>query len=282
MEAVNSAEKNELVGNHTLVSNEEECVARILRERNLHNTNSTSKPVRPRDTFYTRYGKRLLDILISLPACIIFLPLNFVLGICTFFDVGRPILFRQTRVGRYGKRFTMVKFRNMNEKKDNDGKLLPPSQRVTRFGYFMRKFSLDELLSFWNVLKGDMSIIGPRPMPVFIHERMSDRHRQRTLVRPGLECPRVIHVENEDIFKFHRTYENDIWYVENISLALDIKLLWKLVKMTFSMGKRKDQAKGNNISYFVGYDEQGRAISMINYRQLYAKQANGVERSIQN
>ena len=259
------------VGNRRLSSNEEKAAADYLREHFLDITNSNSKPVQPRNTIYAKYVKRLLDILISLPIFIFLLPFNFIFGICTLIDVGLPIFYKQTRMGRNEKPFTMVKFRNMNEKKDADGNLLPPSQRVTKFGKFMRKFSLDELLNFWSVLKGDMSLIGPRPQPVFIHERMSQRHKMRTAVRPGLECPRMIHVPDEEIFKYNRTFENDIWYVENVSFLLDVKMVFALFKMVFSFRKRGDQAKGKGITYFVGYNEKGQAISLINYRDLSAE-----------
>lgn len=241
-----------------------------LRIHYLEKTNRNALPVRPKNTLYTKVFKRILDIAIALPAVIVLLPINLILGICTFFDVGYPIFYKQTRVSKNEKEFVLVKFRNMNEKKDADGNLLSPSQRVTKFGKFMRKYSLDELLNFWSVLKGDMSIIGPRPMPVFLFERMSDRHKMRTAVRPGLECPRVIHTDNEQIFKYQRTYENDIWYVENVSFLLDIKLCFMLVKMVFS-SRRKNQAEGNGISYFVGYNEEGMAMSLINYRNMVAE-----------
>lgn len=257
------------VGKNILISNEEKQVAELLREKYLAHTNAISAPVHPKDTFYTRYGKRILDIAVSFPAFIILLPFNLIFGICTFFDVGRPIFYKQTRVGKDEKPFMMVKFRNMNEKKDAEGKLLPPSQRVTKFGKFMRKFSLDELLNFWSVLKGDMSLIGPRPSPTFIHERMSERHKCRTAVKPGLECPRVIHVEGEEICKYQRTYENDIWYVENVNFLLDVKLAFCLVKMVFSTKMRTKQAEGKGVSYFIGYEEHGYAISLITYHKLY-------------
>lgn len=256
------------VGNKSLVSNEEEIAAEYLREKNLKRKNETSAPVHPKDTFYTRHGKRFLDIAISLPAFTILLPFNAVFGLCTFVDVGSPIFYKQTRVGKDGKHFMLVKFRNMNNKTDKDGKLLPPSQRVTKFGKFMRKLSLDELLNFWSVLKGDMSIIGPRPQPVFIYERMCDRHKMRTAVRPGLECPRVIHVPGEEICKFQQTFENDVWYVENVSFLQDVKMVLLLVKMVFSMGKRSSQASGKGISYFVGYTKDGIAIGMNSYREM--------------
>lgn len=255
-------------GNANMVSMDEENVVAHLREQNLEYVNRVSAEVHPKNTVYTRVIKRILDVLISLPAFIILLPFNAVFAVCTFFDVGRPIIFKQTRSGKDGKPFVMVKFRNMNEKKDADGRLLPPSQRVTKFGRFMRKYSLDELLNFWSVLKGDMSIIGPRPQPIFIYERMSERHKMRSAVRPGLECPRVIHVPDEEIYKFQRTFENDIWYVENCGFLTDCKMLIALVKMVFAMGKRRDQASGKGITYFVGYDGNGRAISLKNYKQL--------------
>lgn len=255
-------------GNQKLASSEETWAADYLREHYLEQTNQNSTPVYPRNTIYTRYVKRLLDIAISLPVFCVLLPVNVLFGICTFFDVGRPIFFKQTRMGMNEKPFTMVKFRNMNEKKDADGNLLPPSQRVTKFGKIMRKLSFDELLNFWSVLKGDMSIIGPRPQPVFIHERMSQRHKIRTAVRPGLECPRMIHVPEEEVFKYHRTFENDVWYVENVSFLLDIKMVLALVKMVFSFGKRGDQAQGKGITYFIGYNEKGQAMSLKNYREL--------------
>ncbi len=271
METAVLEKKNSTVGNVNLASNEESAAAAYLREHFLDETNRNAAPVHPKDTVYTRSVKRALDVLISLPAFIVLLPFNALFGICTFFDVGRPVFYKQTRAGLNGKPFTMVKFRNMNEKKDRDGKLLPPSQRVTKFGKFMRKLSLDELLNFWSVLKGDMSIIGPRPQPVFIHERMSERHKMRTAVRPGLECPRMIHVPEEETFKYHRTFENDIWYVENVSFLLDVKMILALVKMVFSFGKRGNQAQGKGITYFIGYNEKGQAMSLINYRDLAAE-----------
>lgn len=255
-------------GNANMISVDEEKIVAHLREQNLEYVNRISLEVYPKNTVYTRVVKRILDVLISLPAFIILLPFNAVFAVCTFFDVGRPIFFKQTRSGKNGKPFVMIKFRNMNEKKDADGRLLPPSQRVTKFGRFMRKFSLDELLNFWSVLKGDMSIIGPRPQPVFIYERMSERHKMRSVVRPGLECPRVIHVPDENIYKFQRTFENDIWYVENCSFLTDCKMLVALVQMVFTMSKRGDQATGKGITYFVGYDAYGRAISLRNYKEL--------------
>ena len=251
-------ETNSIVGNVNLIQNDEEAISHFLRERNLEKVNASSRKVHPKNTIYVKYIKRLLDLLISVPAFLVFLPLNVVFSICTFFDVGKPIFYKQTRIGRNEKPFTIVKFRNMNNNTDEDGKLLPARERVTKFGYFMRSHSLDELLNFWSVLKGDMSIIGPRPLPAFFYERMSDRHIMRSAIRPGLECPRVINVEGE---LYQKQFENDVWYVENVSFLIDIKMLILLFKMTFA---KKPEANASGGSYFVGYDDTGRSI----YKEL--------------
>ena len=244
----------ETLGNEELIQNDEQLIADFLKQRNLEMVNRQSKPVNPKNSLYVRYFKRALDLLVSVPAFMVFLPFNLVFGICTFFDVGRPIFFKQDRMGQHQKPFTLVKFRNMNNNTDEDGKLLPSKQRITKFGFFMRSHSLDELLNFWSVIKGDMSIIGPRPLPVFFYDRMSERHKMRTEVRPGLECPRVINVEGE---RYQKQFENDIWYVENVSFLTDIKMLFLLFKMTFA---KKDRISAAGSIYFVGYDDSGRAI----------------------
>ena len=246
------------VGNTVLIQNDEEEIAAYLKKRNLARVNTGALPVKPRNTLYVKFFKRVFDLLIAVPAFLVTLPLNLIFGICTYFDVGNPVFFKQTRIGKSEKPFTIVKFRNMNNNTDKDGKLLPASQRVTKFGFFMRSHSFDELLNFWSVLKGDMSIIGPRPLPAFFYERMSDRHKMRSAVRPGLECPRYINVEGE---LYQKQFENDIWYVENVSFSTDIKLLFLLFKMTFA---KKDRISAPGGSYFVGYDDDCRAI----YKEL--------------
>lgn len=254
------------VGNKNLISGEEEKYADFLKKSNLEKTNSIDTVVHPADNIYSRYIKRGLDILIGMSAFVITLPFNLIFGICTFFDVGYPIFYKQTRIGKDGKPFVMVKFRNMNNKTDSDGKLLPPNERVTKFGRFMRKFSLDELLNFWFVIKGDMSIIGPRPMPEFFVERMSERHKMRHAVRPGLECPYTV-PENSRLNNYYWKFENDVWYVENVSFKTDISMLVKLFKLTFNMRNRGNHADG--LSYFVGYDDEGHAISLREAKERF-------------
>lgn len=247
-----------VVGN-ALSSSKEKFIAELLRKENLDRVNSESQPVHPKHGLYVKYGKRFLDFVLALAALIITSPINLILAVCTYFDVGRPILFHQTRMGKDGKEFQMVKFRNMTNERDAQGNLLPASQRVTKFGKFVRQYSLDELLNFWSVLKGDMSIIGPRPLPVFFEERISERHRMRTAVKPGLECPRMV-LDNE-IPKYHAQFENDIWYVEHIGFFTDCRMVFQLIKMVFYKKYRSMGASGGG-SYFVGYDANGYATSL--------------------
>lgn len=164
--------------------------------------------VKVKHTFYSRYIKRLLDIIFSLLALIITLPVNIVIGIITFWDVGKPIFFHQKRVGKDLKIFTIIKFRNMRELYDENGVLLPPDQRVTPFGKFVRRTSLDELLNFFSILKGDMSLIGPRPLlPEYI-SFYSERQLMRHAVRPGLECPTL--VKRDHSRTWEEQFEDDI------------------------------------------------------------------------
>ena len=206
------------------------------------------------NTFYVKYGKRLLDILLGGFACLIFLLVNLIIAVITYFDVGRPIIFKQERVGKDGKLFSLVKFRNMTNEKNEDGILLPPEQRVTKWGKFVRKTSLDELMNFWSILKGDMSVIGPRPLPKKYIIRFSKYHQQRHLVRPGLECP--FHDNALAAMGWQGRLDNDIWYVENISFKTDLKMAFLLVKKVFSKSEREASASGKT-GEFIGYCEDG-------------------------
>ncbi|MCM1308220.1 MAG: sugar transferase [Butyrivibrio sp.] len=265
MEIAESVTAEKVVGNVCLTSDKEQYIAQLLARDNLARVNRESASVVPKNGIYVRYVKRILDILICLPVFILLLPINGILAVCTYFDVGRPIIFSQTRVGKDGKRFKVVKFRNMTNDTDERGVLLPPSQRVTKFGKFVRKYSLDELLNFWSVLKGDMSIIGPRPLPIIFEERYSERHKMRTAVKPGLECPRII--GSSDLPPYQRQFENDIWYVENVSFLVDCKMVLHLIKMVFEMKKRAKNAAA--AGYFIGYNEDGHAISLKLASQKY-------------
>lgn len=255
-----------------LVSDEEDRLVSFLRERNFDRANATAEVVVPRQNLYSRYGKRVLDVSIAAVVLLVTLPFNVVFGLLTLRDVGRPVFYKQERTGRDGKPFVMVKFRNMSDKRDSEGNLLPASERVTKFGRFMRKYSLDELLNFWSVLKGDMSIIGPRPYPTFFTERMTDRHKMRHAVRPGIECPKMISLPNEAERLYNIKLENDIWYVENISFGNDLRMVGKLFSMVFNLKVRGKHA--GSLSYFVGYDDDGFALGTREAREFVSQLRN--------
>ncbi len=172
--------------------------------------------------------KRLFDVTIaSVALALLALPLVFILClVCR--RLGRPALFRQVRPGLHGKPFEMIKFRSMTDALGPDGALLPDADRLTPFGRFLRASSLDELPGLWNVLKGDMSLVGPRPLLMEYLPLYSPEQARRHAVRPGITGWAQVNGRNaiswDDKFKF------DVWYVDHRSLWLDIKILWLTVK----------------------------------------------------
>ncbi len=241
-------------------------IAEWIAEDRLPEINSAVTAAKPRKSFYTAYVKRLIDIAVSLVVLIITLPINLLVLLITLFDVGRPIFFTHERAGKNGKTFRLTKFRNMTNKKDENGELLPPSERVTKWGKFMRKTSLDELLNFWAILKGDMSLIGPRPLPPEYVSRYNDRHIARLAVRPGLECP--LHKRVDHIRTWQEQFENDVWYVENLSFKTDVIMIFRLIQMIFD--KRATKARGVvQRRVFMGYSESGEAIAFSEVPEEY-------------
>ena len=209
-------------------------IADSLAKDRLEKVNLECKEVHPRTTIYSKYIKRMFDILLSAIALIITLPINLILGIVTFFDVGNPIFFRQERIGKDGKIFEIIKFRNMKNTTDERGELLSPEKRVTKFGHFVRKTSLDELLNFWSVFKGDMSLIGPRPERTQFVEQFKEeipRYMVKHQVRPGLTGWAQVNGYRGDT-SIRKRIDCDLYYVENWTLGLDFKILI----MTFFKG----------------------------------------------
>lgn len=229
----------------------------LIKER-LGNVNSLCKEATPKESFYTKYLKRILDILFSLTALIITCPINIILGVLTLAFLGKPLFFVQERVGKDGEKFKIVKFRNMTNECDENGNLLPAQERLTKFGKFMRKTSLDELLNFWSILKGDMSFIGPRALPEVYLSRYSNRHRMRLKVKPGLECP--LWKKTNKLRTWDDQFENDIWYVENVSFVVDCILVLKLIFLVLNRNDAKMRAECRKGS-FIGYSWEGKAIS---------------------
>ena len=172
--------------------------------------------------------KRLLDFVVSLVAVIIGSPLLLILALCVLFDVGRPIFFTQMRPGLKGRPFRLVKFRTMR----GHGSPQSDEQRLTRFGRWLRATSLDELPELWNVLRGDMSLVGPRPLLMQYLPRYSKEQMRRHDVRPGLTGWAQINGRNalswEEKFKF------DVWYVDNRSFLLDLKILLRTAAAVFA------------------------------------------------
>jgi len=167
--------------------------------------------------------KRLLDIGLAVAGLVMAAPLMGVLWLVLRLDLGRPVLFRQVRPGRGGKLFTLVKFRTMRDSVDAAGRPLPDPQRLTRLGRLLRRTSLDELPSLWNVLRGEMSLVGPRPLLPEYLPRYTPRQARRHETRPGITGWAQVNGRQQVVFS--RRLELDVWYVENWSLMLDLRIL---------------------------------------------------------
>ncbi|MDE6739583.1 MAG: sugar transferase [Lachnospiraceae bacterium] len=191
---------------------------------------------------YKNCIKRWLDFLLSLCGIIVLSPVLLVLCILVRVKLGSPVLFRQERPGRDEKIFTLCKFRTMTDEKDENGKLLPDAVRLTKFGKFLRGTSLDELPELFNILKGDMSIIGPRPLLVSYLPYYSERERLRHSVRPGLTG--LAQVSGSNFIDMDRRLEKDVEYVENLTFGMDVKVLWMTVKTV--LGHTDEVAEDTN------------------------------------
>lgn len=175
--------------------------------------------------------KRILDILLSVIGIFLLTPLLIFIFIFGYRFMGSPVFFKQVRPGQNGKPFEMIKFRTMLNAVGADGKLLPDSERMTSFGNFLRSSSLDELPELWNVLKGDMSIVGPRPLLVEYLPLYNDRQKKRHDVRPGITG--WAQVNGRNAISWEEKFELDVWYVENQSLWLDLKIILMTIKKVF-------------------------------------------------
>lgn len=181
---------------------------------------------------YERFIKRPLDCFLSALALIVLSPLLLVVSILIRIDMGSPVIFRQRRIGKNEKEFSMYKFRSMVDARDENGVFLPDDKRITKLGTFIRKTSIDELLSLINILKGDMAIIGPRPLPTRYLERYNEEQRRRHEVRPGLSNPSTANGRNSQTWE--KQFEGDIWYVDHISFLTDVRSLIDTVKVVFN------------------------------------------------
>lgn len=172
--------------------------------------------------------KRGLDILLSLCGIIVLSPVLAVLAVLVRVKLGRPVLFKQERPGKNEKIFTLYKFRTMTDARDEKGELLPDAVRLTKFGKFLRATSLDELPELFNILQGDMSVIGPRPLLVSYLPYYTERERLRHSVRPGLTG--LAQVSGRNFLDWDRRFQKDVEYVEHLTFGMDMKVLWMTVQ----------------------------------------------------
>ena len=185
--------------------------------------------------------KRGLEFIIALIGLILASPILLIVAILVRIKLGSPIFFRQARVGLNGEVFEMIKFRTMKDACDAKGNVLPDEERLTAFGSFLRKSSLDELPELWNVLKGDMSLVGPRPLLVEYLPLYSEEQMKRHNVRPGITGYAQVNGRNN--ISWTKKFELDVYYVENFSLWLDIKILFQTVAKV--LGQADINQEGN-------------------------------------
>ncbi|NMB61964.1 MAG: sugar transferase [Chloroflexi bacterium] len=197
--------------------------------------------------------KRIFDVLTALMALLILSPLLLIIIFISWIGQGLPIFYSQQRPGFGGKVFRLWKFRTMTNKYDVQGNLLPDEQRITRWGNFLRKTSLDELPELWNVVKGEMSWVGPRPLLVQYLERYSPEQARRHAVLPGITG--WAQVNGRNAISWQRKFELDVWYVDHWSFGLDLKIMWLTVWKVIS-GKGISQPGRVTMEEFMGNEEK--------------------------
>lgn len=184
--------------------------------------------VKKKAGFYEKYIKRCIDFILALCAIVVLLPLLFILTIVGIIAMRGNPFFTQERPGKNERNFKLIKFRTMTNKKDKNGKLLPDEKRLTSYGKFLRKTSLDELPELLNILKGDMSIIGPRPLLVVYLDRYNEYQKHRHDVRPGLTG--YAQANGRNAVTWEEKFEMDVWYVNNITFWGDVRIILQTVK----------------------------------------------------
>jgi len=180
---------------------------------------------------YRRTFKRPMDFILSLLALIVLSPILLIVAVLVRLKLGSPVLFKQSRPGLHEQIFTLYKFRTMTDAKDREGNLLPDSVRLNRFGKLLRSTSLDELPELWNILRGDMSIVGPRPLLVQYLPLYNERQRRRHDVRPGLSG--LAQINGRNAISWEEKFELDVQYVERHTFLGDMKIILDTLKKTF-------------------------------------------------
>lgn len=206
---------------------------------------------------YAKYIKRILDFILSLIALIVLSPVLLVVAILVRIKLGSPIIFKQQRPGKDEKIFTLYKFRTMTDKKDENGNLLSDSERLTKFGKVLRSTSLDELPELVNILKGDMSIVGPRPLLVEYLPLYSEEQKHRHDVRPGLTG--LAQVSGRNSLSWEEKFNDDLQYIKHITFFEDVKIIFMTVAKVF---KREGIAQEGNATMekFTGNKENKKEV----------------------
>lgn len=197
--------------------------------------------------------KRLLDIIIASIALILLSPLYIYVAYKVRKNLGSPVIFRQVRPGLNGKPFEMIKFRTMTDERDSEGNLLPNEQRLPKFGKTLRATSLDEMPELWNVIKGDMSIVGPRPLLMEYLPLYNEEQAKRHNVRPGMTGHAQVNGRNA--ISWEKKFELDVWYVDNQSIWLDFKIMLQTVKKVL-IKEGINQSEEVTMTKFTGNKEK--------------------------
>jgi lipopolysaccharide/colanic/teichoic acid biosynthesis glycosyltransferase len=184
-----------------------------------------------KQTFYEKYVKRFLDVLLSLGGLILLSPLMLLVALLVGIKLGFPVIFCQERPGKDERIFKLYKFRTMTNEKDDRGELLPDEKRLTAFGKFLRASSLDELPELWNILKGDMSIVGPRPLLVSYLPYYTDEEKRRHSVSPGLTG--LAQVNGRNCLSWEKKFAYDLEYINDLSFITDVKIIIKTILKVF-------------------------------------------------
>ncbi len=199
---------------------------------------------------YRKYFKRLIDILCALAAIIVFSWLYIIVAILVRVKLGSPVLFKQPRPGKDERIFNLYKFRTMTDARDENGNLLPDDVRLTKFGRMLRKTSLDELPEAFNILMGDMSVVGPRPLRVHYLPLYNERQKRRHEVRPGLSG--LAQVNGRNGISWEEKFEYDVTYVDNITFSGDCKIIFQTVWKAFVKSENIDSQENVPMTPFTG------------------------------
>ena len=203
---------------------------------------------------YKSFGKRLMDVVLSLMAIILFSLVLVIVAVLVRIKLGRPVIFRQDRPGKDEKVFTLYKFRTMIDARDDQGELLPDSERLTGFGHMLRSTSLDELPELFNILKGDMSIVGPRPLRIEYLPYYSEEQRRRHSVLPGLTG--LAQIKGRNAIMWDERFAYDIEYVDNITFLTDLQIILATIKKVLlrdDIGARLEEGSDEGVEDFDGY-----------------------------